>query len=166
MSGICDDDRPGTGTPDAPAEEWWPEAYCDEVMPPPRVSPDAWVVQLADGYALAAPEARAWEPERLTDGETVLFTQRIDHGGATLDLFADGTWQVSRPMPAAAESVYAVQAESLAETVEGCVREILDIAGAAAAAGTYDLAYYTFTEAAPYRFDAATGTFSPAGALQ
>jgi hypothetical protein len=57
-----------------PPAEWMPSCYMDEVVPPPRNSPQAWIVRLADGaYAL---DGAGWDDETgtlLKDGEAVMF---------------------------------------------------------------------------------------------
>ena len=57
-----------------PAAQWMPSCYMDEVVPPPRDTPQAWVVRLDDGaYAL---DGGGWDDETgtlLKDGESVMF---------------------------------------------------------------------------------------------
>jgi hypothetical protein len=61
-----------------PPPKWMPSCYMDEVVPPPRDSPQAWVVRLDDGaYAL---DSGGWDDETRTllkDGETVMFDWTI-----------------------------------------------------------------------------------------
>jgi hypothetical protein len=61
-----------------PPAEWMPSCYMDEVVPPARDSPQAWVVRLSDGaYAL---DSVGWDDETgtlLRDGEKVMFDWTI-----------------------------------------------------------------------------------------
>lgn len=90
---------------------WVPTEYVDEVSPPNRASPDAWIVRLADGaFALAGPEDGDDPGAILRDGETVLFDWQEDHGDGEIkqrtgddgkpELYADP------PMPADATHVW------------------------------------------------------------
>lgn len=156
-------------------EGWLPEIYCDEVTPPPRATPDAWLTRRADGTpALASDDPVAAEDEpgdtaaSLVDGEAVPFTRLADHGRATLAIRPDGSWSVSAPMPAAAEQVCALdgfQSETLSGSVEEVVEALQELLGDDAA-GDYALSYYTYEKAVVFRFDAAAAAFVRAGPLQ
>lgn len=79
---------------------WWPEAFVDEVMPPGRATPDAWLTRLSDGaHAIAGDEERELDPIRLTEGMEVAFLQQDTLGRARLTFEDDGkvTWSPAPP---------------------------------------------------------------------
>lgn len=148
--------------------EWYVADYADEVMPPPQDSPDGWIVSLEDG----APGLRGCEPgdppRPLSDGDRIGFMYCDTFGSAELMIRADGAWTVSAPMPDQAKQVCALggwQADSLAETLDGCVEQIKEALGPGEEE-SFDLSYYTYSEAFPFRFDAASRSFKTAGQLQ
>ncbi len=120
---------------------WLPTKYQDEIIPPARATPDAWIMRLADGaYALAAADY-AWvdgkpdvEPnELLKEGSIVEFEwheiygiwlltfSRSDAGGLS--------WKLDSPEPAvspgglllvAEEGDFESATDSLESFVEDC----------------------------------------------
>jgi hypothetical protein len=122
---------------------WLPYDLMDEMIPPPRNSPDDWIGSLDDGApAIIADVDDGRTAEKiclLHDGDTVKF--------------------VDSPMPPEAEQVCAIngwQIESLANSVEECAAALLDYD---AEPGDYELSYYTWSDGIPFVFDAAARTF-------
>lgn len=138
---------------------WFPSDLMDEVMPPGRPSPSAWIVALDDG-ATALDLSTDFEPVHhlLNDGDTVAFASRTDYGEATLTLTATD-YSVSAEKPAGAEQCCALdgwQSDTLASDVAELVGHLRDCDQTE---GEFRIAYYTFSDDIPYRFDAASKSF-------
>ena len=142
---------------------WLPADLMDEMIPPPRNSPDDWVGSLDDGApAIIAGVDDGGTAEKiclLRDGDTVKFCSMTAHGSAILTLKTERQWSVDRAMPPEAEQVCAIngwQIESLALSVEECAEALFDYD---AAPGDYELSYYTWSDGIPFTFNAAARTF-------
>jgi hypothetical protein len=83
------------------SRQWVPSDYIDEISPPPRATPGAWVTSLpGDAYALApADDLDEATPRVLHDNDTVPFHWTEHFGRATLTSGADRIWSVDRPPP-------------------------------------------------------------------
>ena len=86
-----------------PLVTWLPADLMDEMIPPPRNSPDDWVGSLDDGApAIIAGVDDGGTAEKiclLRDGDTVKFCSMTAHGSAILTLKTERQWSVDRPMP-------------------------------------------------------------------
>lgn len=133
-----------------------PELYCDETSPPPRDTPDAWIVTLASGEP--ALDGDDEQISALLDGDVVEFLAVTDHGRATLRIDAAGDWQVDPLMPAEATSVcalYGYQADTLSPDINGGVDALKEMGGS----GEFTLSYYSWSEPMKHRFDASKLSF-------
>lgn len=80
---------------------WIPEAYLDEVTPPGRASPDAWIERGDDGKLWIAP---AWSSERtsprlpLEEGQVVGFYWCDEFGAVRVQFKDDGTFKPLGPV--------------------------------------------------------------------
>ena len=150
-------------TDKSPATKWLPADLMDEMIPPPRNSPNDWVGSLDDGAAaIIAGADDGGSAEKiclLRDGDVVKFCSMTRHGSAILTLMAERQWSVDTPMPKEAEQVCAIngwQVKSLALSVEECAEALFDYD---AEPGDYELSYYTWSDGIPFVFDAAVRTF-------
>ena len=146
------------------AQTWLPYDLMDEMIPPPRNSPDDWIGALDDGApAIIAGVGHGGTAQKiciLRDGEIVKFCSMTPHGSAILTLKSERQWSVDRPMPQEAEQVCAIngwQIESLAHSVEECAETLFDYE---AEPGDYELSYHTWSDGIPFIFDAANRTFT------
>lgn len=144
-------------------ERWIPVDFMDEFSPEPRERPEDWLRSLDDGApCLRCQDQFAGdEPliHPLKDGEAVEFSKFTDYGTATLLLAADGSFTVSRDMPASAEQCCIMlgwQSETLSESVAETVRMLIEARGEP---DDYLISYYTFSEGIPLTFRAAALTF-------
>lgn len=102
---------------------WIPEAYLDEITPPGRPSPDAWLTRLPDGQICIA---KAWdfaeegnEPIKLEIGQTVGFYWCDELGEVKVQFKDDGTFAALGPVDAAATHFWAAgDPGSLAASLE------------------------------------------------
>ncbi len=82
---------------------WLPYDLMDEMIPPPRNSPDDWIGALDDGAAaIIADVGHGGTAQKiclLRDGEVVKFCSMTPHGSAILTLWAKRQWSVDNPMP-------------------------------------------------------------------
>lgn len=84
---------------------WLPAQYQDEVIPPPRATPDDWIISLpGDMRALArnvmvGDDGDGAPGVTLRDGDIVEFDWTVALGRATLTVAADRTWTVDRALP-------------------------------------------------------------------
>lgn len=81
--------------------KWVPESYVDEISPPGRSSPSAWIVSVpGDAYALApCDEHEPGEPQILRDGAVVQFAWTESFGEAMFLVGEDRKWTVDREPP-------------------------------------------------------------------
>lgn len=161
---------------DDPPKRWMPAEWQDEIVPPARETPDAWIVSAADGVPMLAgcyhgplgedpdlkpTDDQPWgSPRLLSDGEIVPFCFTRDWGSAELTVRDDGTWSVDREMPSQANCV-AVSGEW--ETVSASIADLVRNSDMRDPE-TWTLAYYEWSEESPFVFDAATRRFLPQGA--
>jgi hypothetical protein len=159
---------------DEPRKFWLPTDWQDESIPPPRETPDAWIVQAADGAPMLAgvyegPLGESTDPARhedapwgsprvLTDGETVHFNFTRAWGTATLTVRADGTWSVDREMPGEANCV---RLEWVTESVSQTVADLVKYSDLHADQGDQVIEYYEWSDDIPFVFDATTRRFLP-----
>lgn len=78
--------------------KWMPSEYADEVVPPPRPTPDAWIITLSDGaHALAGGEPYGEDagPGRaLKEGDVVNFDWTENFGNRELTFHkSDDGWK-------------------------------------------------------------------------
>ncbi len=142
--------------------KWIPELFLDEVSPPARDTPEAWLRRDPDGvWRIDGDDCGAF---CIVDGEIVAFMRLDEHGGATLTLTPTG-WNVSAPMPAEAKNVCALdgmQADTLSDSVHIVVERLREIG---ADDDDFRLSYYSFVEI-PLRFVAGDARFVPTDAPQ
>jgi hypothetical protein len=153
---------------DAP-QRWIPNDWLDEIIPPLRESPDAWIGQRADGTPvligcydgpIGEDEEQGWgNPVDLRDGQEVAFTWCRELGGATVIVAADGTFTTDCDMPPEATWVWTAGfVEGGGETIAECVTEC----GLAEEPGPYDMGFSQWSDGdAVFVFDATTRRFLP-----
>ncbi|MBU3887722.1 MULTISPECIES: hypothetical protein [Methylosinus] len=139
--------------------KWYPECYLDEVMPPGRADPSAWIVDIGGAAHLAGLEQDGDQWARpLRDGDTVRFFRCDTHDEIELRLAADGHALASEP-PAEFEQCCVGggwQGDTLAESVDEMVAGLRE---ADAPPGDYDVFFYTYFDTGPWRFVAESRTF-------
>lgn len=109
--------------------KWLPTDYSDEVIPPPRVSPTAWVVPQADGsWEMAANEIADYpQPIPLVEGQIVSFQWTEDFGTAELCFETDGTFTLDCDEPRAPDGGHMnVAIDGDWETVSPSVEELVE----------------------------------------
>jgi len=111
--------------------EWWPSDYADEVMPPGRESPSAWIRgPRGDTYELAGADDDIEGAERDDDhprivrpGEVIDFVWCESLGTVEVTIFPDGAHRVHGVVPAHATHFWlAGDPESLAHDIPSFVR--------------------------------------------
>ncbi len=72
---------------------WVPEAYLDEVCPPPRPTPDAWL-RLGEVVCLDAcdPDNGGAAFPVIAEGDTIVFFSRTDYPGVRVVLEQEEAW--------------------------------------------------------------------------
>lgn len=153
--------------------KWLPDEYSDEVFPPPRDSPDAWVRKMAaDVYALDKNDlSAALDGEGhlivLHDGDVLKFSWTEHFGLAEVTFGPDGIWTVDRQPPPECTQVmqpgdpdtvaYGSNGEqALHEFVTAWVDnetpdEFMSV----------DVIYYTWSDGIPFRFQGGKFTEVP-----
>lgn len=94
--------------------KWLPKDYQDEVIPPPRNSPNDWIVRLpGDAYGLAPADEEYGDPHVLKDGDIVEFDWTVYHGQASFFVAddADRNWWIDVDEPKVPEGGYMIVAE-------------------------------------------------------
>jgi hypothetical protein len=145
---------------------YFPQDLVDEIMPPDRPTPDAWIVDLDDGAPALdlrfSPDEANSNCRALKDGDHVIFVSRSDYGVWPLKLTAEG-YTVDVPMPSEANTCCILggfQAETLATSLEECVRLLREYVGDSFEPDdVFEVFYYAFDDGVPYRFDAAARHF-------
>lgn len=143
---------------------WLPHELQDEVVPPVRETPDAWIISLSDGApALAYDNFYGGDdtpPGRLLrDGEIVEFDEFQDYGGGTLTVNPDGTFTADPPMPAQANCVR-TDLENVTDSIEHLVAHGGPGLDCPLEPGEHDLDFYHWSDVpGRFRFDAATRSF-------
>jgi hypothetical protein len=135
-----------------------PDDYMDEIVPPTRQSPDAWVTRLDDGaYALDA-DSDMSGPTLLSEGQIVKFCRLTNYGNAILTIGEDAH-TVEPPMPAEAENVMVLFDP---DTLSPGVRELVENLRESPhdLSESFELIYYTWSTGEDYRFDQASGKFT------
>ncbi|MBR0649539.1 hypothetical protein GXW78_07700 [Roseomonas terrae] len=159
-------------TPDDPEKTWVPADWVDEITPPPRATPDAWIVLAADGAPMLAgchdgplgdrtPEGGEdttsfGNPRLLRDGDVVVFMFTRNWGTAVLTVNQDGTWSVDREMPPEATSVW-IPGDH--ETVDGDVAALVENCSLQHEIGDHEIEYFEWSDGDPFVFDAANRRF-------
>lgn len=144
------------------SDEWWPTDYIDEVVPPARESPSAWIVVHDEGFALAGADELADDslgPD-LEDGAIVKFTYLVSFGEIDVTL-TDSGYRLASPEPVGYEQCCILGGWQL-ETLAAAPKEMIDLLRESGAeAGEYVASFYTYVDAGPYRFCEATRAFEP-----
>lgn len=142
--------------------EWWPTDYLDEVSPPGRHCPNAWIVDVEQEQYLAGEDAHEpfcrEEATHLIDGAIVHFSRCDTFAEIVLTLTADG-YSLASAVPEGFEQCCILdgwQCDTLAGSVEEMVAFLRE---AGDEPGDYAAAFYTFTDAGPWRFDRASRSF-------
>ncbi|WP_424363567.1 hypothetical protein [Methylocystis parvus] len=138
-------------------QKWWPEHFLDEVMPPGRDHPTAWIETIGGRACIAAPDDDR-EPRELKDGDLVRFQRCDDYGVIDLHLRPDG-YSLSQDPPKEAEQCCVLDGWNV-ETVAIDVAEMVEsLRDAGADPETYRAAFYTFVDTGDWRYCAATNAF-------
>lgn len=151
-----------------PKKRWVPSVYVDEVVPPPRETPSAWLMRAADGAPMLAAidsdlgeEAMTGMPTRLADGQVVEFGWRMDYGRAALMVRADGTWTAERDMPPSPPGggmMCAIWGDW--DTVTDSLKQLVEDNNLRSDPGEYIVCYYAWSdEDLAFRYDAAAHCF-------
>jgi hypothetical protein len=148
---------------DALDVKWFPQDYCDEVMPEGRDSPAAWIGALDDGapaIAKAFTDSDQQWRRRLSDGDIVEFVTLTNHGSGNVNIRADGTWTAD-PMPAAANTCCFPDCcvETLGSTIEESVEQLFEFVEPDEVAGYNLIVFSAWSGAIPFRFEASTKSF-------
>jgi hypothetical protein len=139
---------------------WLPARYQDEVIPPPRESPSAWVITLpGDAYAIAPIEDGCdRDPWILREGDVIEFDWTVDLGDGQLAIAADGSWELDigeAPQPPEGAHLCVLaggEIDSLSDSVETLVE------GLAGDDGVFDIDFYAWSKA-PQHFVFRGGAF-------
>ncbi len=137
--------------------KWVPSDYVDEITPPPRETPDAWI---EGGNALAAFDDAA-PPRPLAEGEIVRFSWVETLGAVTITIAEDGSWTSNPPIPETPEGAAfhiwePYDPDTLSFDVDSFVAQWFELDGP----GEIDAETYAWsTENTPHRFHA--GHFLP-----
>ncbi len=133
-----------------------PTVFVDEVTPPPRPHPDAWVDFGPDGGFCLRTDDPDDGVHRLAHAEIVPFMRLYAWPHATLTFRENGGYTVEPPAPAGAEQVMIVGEP---DTMAGDVGELVDFLrdnDDALPGDSHLLSFYTWTDES-WRFDAETG---------
>jgi len=137
--------------------KWYPADYMDEIMPDPRASAEAWVIEHAGSFALAAADDEN-QPMPIVDGETVEFVTCQEFGTSILHFTKSGP-TLEAPWPeGAAQCVIMGDPETMGYGLDETVKFLIE--------NDYDedeylIAFYTYSNIIRLRFDAATRSFFP-----
>lgn len=106
--------------PASPPRRWVPEFLVDEVTPPPRETPDAWLpTECISGRMIVADDLEDGPAVALTIGDTMEFAWVVDHGTIVFEIAADGTFTTDRPIPPEANSFLEIgDTDTLGEAAE------------------------------------------------
>lgn len=127
-------------------EGYVPAMLTDEVSPPPRETPDAWLRQENGRFYIDARGVYYSDEEmakgiEITFGKAIEFMRLEDFGEATLIVHADRGFSVEPPMPAGAESVCV---EHDPDTLANSVEEMVASDFSALEPGEYAISYFTW----------------------
>ncbi|MCW2315279.1 hypothetical protein SAMN06265338_1243 [Rhodoblastus acidophilus] len=139
-----------------------PEVYVDEITPPPRPTPDDWIVR-KDGGAMIDNDPNldgddeTSEDLGLKHGLAVTFFRLYTYPDATLTFPREGDWRCDPPAPEGADYV---MVEDEPETMSGSVSELVANADINAAPGNaYTLNFYSWVDEI-WSYDAEAGKFT------
>ncbi|MBB3937904.1 hypothetical protein [Aureimonas phyllosphaerae] len=110
-----------------PVVQWTPKHLVDEVTPPPRDSPSAWIVGLAPAstlYVIAGFDDDAELGETATTcavGETMMFKPYREFNSIYVTVQPDGSWDTSDPIRAEADHF----ADENGDFIGGSVSEVI-----------------------------------------
>ncbi|MCW2276340.1 hypothetical protein GJ654_18615 [Rhodoblastus acidophilus] len=132
----------------------------DETTPPPRATPDDWIVRKGDAFMIDfvpvfCDDDEASEALALKNGERVPFGRLYTYPTATLTFGENGKWQCEPPAPNGAEQV---MVEDDPETMSDSVAELVENADLDSDF-SYTLHFYTWTDEL-WTFDAEAGKFT------
>lgn len=138
-----------------------PTLYADETTPPPRNSPNDWLIAKADGFFLDKNDLDYAdldeEPHELEHGAAIDFMRLETFPNSTLTINEDKTWTIDPPAPAAEAVAIWGEPESMSDSVEALIENSdLD-------ADEYELIFYTWHDEV-WTLDAPTGKFVRSGA--
>lgn len=140
-------------------EGYVPEEFCDETTPPPRETPDAWIVEIGGDFYLDASDDPNLDEETerfaLVNGQPYRFERLEEFGEATLTIGDDGSYSVDRDMPPGADQLY-VPCDP--ETLSGSIAELVKNCGGDLGPGEHVVSYFTYHEEV-WSFDAASKSF-------
>ena len=102
-----------------------PHDYQDEVVPPPRATPTAWIEALpGDVFALAPADDDAEPSTFFQPGDVVAFDWTETYGSIVVTTAEDGTFTCDRPPDPRANCIWiAGDIDTLSESVESFVAE-------------------------------------------
>lgn len=142
-----------------PAEsKRYPECYLDEVMPPGRADPNAWIVDIDGAPQLAGDGFDGEGSTALVDGQIVRFWRCDIYDTIELTLTRDGYSFAPEP-PTVFEQCCILEGWQ-ADTLATCVEEMVSLLREAEAEpGRYAASFYTFVDTGTWRFVAASRTF-------
>ena len=143
-------------TPGEAIRLWWPSEYVDESMPAGHPSPDGWLCRLDDGaHAYGIPGGVHYRPQRLAEGQVILFDWQDEAGSATLTIGADGEFRCE-PQPACGTFLYIeYEPEICGDTPKEIVGQLIE---GGEPEGKHDLRVTRISRSSiPHRFTAADG---------
>jgi hypothetical protein len=140
-------------------KDYVPTCFADEVTPPPRATPDDWLVHRDGKYFLTS--GAAYEDEEsdvaVAHGEAVPFSRLEEFPDATLTVAKGGAWTCDPPAPEGAQHVMIDDdPDSMDDSVENLVANFVPDPGC------YVLNFYTWHDEV-WSFDAEAGKFVRGG---
>lgn len=133
-------------------KKWVPSDYVDEITPPPRETPDAWI----EDYGNLAAIDDAHPPQPLAEGEIVNFSWVETLGSVTITIAEDGSWTSNPPIPETPEGACShiwapFDPDTMSFDVDSFASAMLENDGP----GEIDAEIYAWSiENTPYRFHA------------
>jgi len=147
-----------TGTDDGVV----PEIYLDETTPPPRATPDDWIVRKGDAFMIDNgpgfyDEDEESEALRLNHGERVAFSRLYTYPDATLTFLENGKYRCAAP-EGAEHVMVACEPQTMMDSVDQLAAYLRED-GDGNPGDEYELKFYTWTDE-NWFFDAEAGKFT------
>ncbi|PPQ34747.1 hypothetical protein SAMN06265338_1403 [Rhodoblastus acidophilus] len=138
-----------------------PEIFLDEVTPPPRPTPDDWIIRKAAGAMIDNDPHLCGDDETSEDlglqhGKVITFSRLYTYPNATLTIPQSGDWRCDPPAPEGAAYVMIEdEPETFSDSVGELVANYIDLTPGDA----YTLIFYSWVDEI-WSFDAVAGKFT------